>query len=706
MKSFSALVFGVLVSLSSADAQTVRFEHLTVADGISQDIVTCIAQDDQGFLWFGTEDGLNRYDGSTVAVFKHDPRDSTTLVGNDVSCLLPAAGGDVWVGTATGADLFEARSRKFHHYAIPSHGNQYSTNCFCRGEDSVLYVGTSGGLFRFANGVMVQASVSGSPMAQLVWGLLADSNLIWLVDTAGLHCYTSDGGSLRPVPLPREFDIFDGAVVSQVLRGTDRGFWVATGRDGVYQFDRDYKFIRHFYANARSPFTIGDNAVRTMIQDHDGALWFGTMSGLERFDPRAGYVTHFHAEALATSGSGLLGTRVYALFLDRTGIVWVGTYRGGLNSYARSRLKFKLICRAGSEDLHDVLAVTLAASGVVVVGTDRGIIAVNPSGDEPYRIEANAVKGKPVYSLFRRGNGDLLVGTDGRIEQLTPNFTATASIRLPVDDAVRCIREGPGGTLWIGTELHGLFTASPSAYRASRWDLPYDSLNGGVWSLFTDHSGQFWIGTWGDDYCYRIDDAHQRVWRYGNGSHADVFLQYPSVRAFREDASGTLWIACWGGGIYHLDSLWNPVRHFTEIDGLASDFTKCLELDRRGRVWIGTERGLSCLDPTTETFRTYSTLDGLPSGFFYSGASFKDAQGTLFFGTNNGLIAFDPDSIPQNSTPPQVAITGFRVFDKPVLPVPSATRTHEVSLRYDQNFFSFEFIALDFTCSATESIRL
>lgn len=672
-------------------SQQVHFQHLTIDDGLSQDIVTAIVQDDQGFMWFGTEDGLNQYDGTSFTVYKHNPNDSTTLSSNFIGALLADMRGHLWVSTSLGIDLFDIRTKTFQHIAAMG-GPHISSTGFCQGADSSVWIGSSEGLFRYKGGKFSRADLDGQPMTHTVWGMLSEGNLMWVVDTAGLHCYVVQQEHLQSVELPPALHPLRG--LSRIFRDREHQLWVCTWNNGIFRFDPTLGFAEHYTAKPGNATALRDNSVRTGLEDREGTLWFGTSSGLEKFDPSHDGFIHF--ESGPGNPSGFLGDRVYALCVDRTGILWVGTYRGGVNAYAPARQKFRAMTLSPGTKAEDVFAVSETPDGKILVGTDNGLYSWGGSADGSW-IPYSKFEGKPILSTARLGNKDTWVGTEGSIERLGGSGDGPGRITLPVNDDVRVIFQDRDGQLWIGTDKRGLYVVDRATCKVARWSPPDGEFTGGAWSMYQDRAGQLWIGTWESEYSFRYDKQHGTVVRYGNGTHPDVYLSSPAIRVFREDTAGTLWIGTWGGGIYHLDTLDRPVEHFSEIEGLASDFVKSMEIDDRGKFWIGTERGLSFFDPVSRGFTTYTQRDGLPSSFFYSGASFMNREGLLFFGGQKGLVAFNPDSIRRNVQPPPVAITGFRVLDKPVPPGQWASHGGEVTLRYDQDFFSFEYVALDFT---------
>ena len=690
MKRLTVLAI-LLLSHLPATAQSLRFRHLTIDDGLSQDIVTSIVQDERGFMWIGTEDGLNRYDGVSVKVYKHDPRDSNSLASNFINRLFADHRGHLWVSTGSGLDLLDITADVFNHVTLL--GQPTPATGFCQASDSALWFGTSKGLFRHTDTSFVRATLDGQPITRMIWGTQFEGRRIWLVDSAGLHCYTTEREKLTTVSLPAALQVLAGRPVSEVLRDRKKQLWAITS-NGLFRFDSTMTTVKHYAGRPDRNAVLGDRGVRNAIEDSQGTLWFGTMSGLEMYNAERDTFTHFESDP--ASPSAFLGNRVYSFCVDRTGILWIGTYRGGINLYSPARERFRLFTPPATVDVQDIFVITMTPDGKLLIGTDNGLFSVGTYPNAPW-IPYPQFKGKSIFSIASLRNGGIWVGTTGSIEPLEKRNNNSARISLPVKDPVRLIFQDTDGDLWVGTDAYGLYAINPVTRKIAQWSLSSLNFTAGAWSMFRDRTGELWIGTWNSPYSFRYDKKSGTIVRYGNGPLADVSLSSPAIRVFREDSAGTLWLGAWGGGIHHLDSTYKPARHFSELDGLASDYVKSMEIDRNGTLWIGTERGLSSFNPRTETFKTYTQRDGLPSNFFFSGSSFKDKQGVLYFGAQKGFVGFDPDSIPRNTIPPSVAITAFRVLDKPIPPALWSAGRREVTLNYDQDFFSFEYIALDFT---------
>jgi ligand-binding sensor domain-containing protein/signal transduction histidine kinase len=677
-------------------AQQSDFQHIGIDEGLSQDIVTSIAQDSLGFMWFGTEDGLNKYDGYSMTVLKHKASDPNSLPSNIVTGLLLDPRGRMWIATSRGIRMVEPDGR---FIAVSQPADGYGV--FCRGVDGDFWISTGSALYRSApDGRLIRASTypirwSGANVMHFD----RHQRRLFVGSESGLRVFSVSKDTLRLLQNTGGADSLRGQTVTALCWRANGELFVGTREQGLFQLDSNLSRATRYRNDARDAQSLSDNRVMALVEDLQHHLWVGTFSGLDRFDETTEKFVRYTPEA-----NGLRGDRVYSLYVERNGALWVGTYRGGVNRLDVRRGRFGHVGyqhHAGALRAKDVFSLLETHDGDLWVGTDRGLFRRQHGTDHfrPYNHDARdprSLSSSTVFSLFQRRNGEIWIGgADGVVSRFEAERQDFVHYQLPVVNAVRVIYETTEGSLLVGTESRGAFALNPVTHRFDHWQVRVDSVytSAGVWAMHQDRSGFLWLGTFYLPYILRIDPRTQiAVKIVADPEHKDRLLT-PLVRAFCELGNNALYLGTWGGGLARYDRSSDRYRWYTEDDGMSNNYVKSMQSDEHGRIWIATEKGLVRYDPQTELFKTYTVEDGLQSNFFWSGSSCKGKDGMLYFGGTNGFNAFHPDSILDNLEASPVVITSMRVLDRP-LPIPD---TRIVTLAHDADFFSFEFVALDYS---------
>ncbi len=725
-------------SLATPDAaRQIRFDHLSLDQGLSQGAVNCIVQDPRGFMWFGTQDGLNRWDGYAFTVFKQNPDEKSSVSANTIWALHADRERALWIGTdGGGLNRLDLDTAAFTVYrndpANPASLSSNRVRAILEARDGPLWVGTDGGgLNRFdrARGTFTRflrdPSNANSPAGDRIRALAESADgAIWI---------GSDGGGVsRLDPKTGVFTHFrnDPARpeslgsdrVRAILAARDGSIWVGTYSSGVDRLDAATGAFTHFRHAPGNPESLSDDKVWALFEDATGAVWIGTDGGLDEWTPGGGFARCVHKPGDAAS---LAENRVLSIFRDRGGVLWAGTQTSGVDRASPFSGSFALY-RSDPQNKaslpgNTVQAFAPLADGSVWVGTYEGLslLDVRRRLVRTFRHDAR-VPGSPsddrVMSLLAGRNGVLWVGTlEGGLDRLDPGRQEFAHHRHdPANPAslgangVTSLLEDRDGRLWVGTFRGGLnrldgATGSFVRYRhesANPASLGDDS----VLALTEDASGALWIGTERGG-LNRYDRASGAFARYQHDPARKDSLAPGIVFCVLEDRGGTLWVGTQGGGL----SAWSAedrranrvsFRHFRERDGLPNDTVYGLLEDARGALWISTNRGLSRMDPKTGTFRNFDRTHGLQSNEFNFGAFARAADGRMFFGGNEGFNEFHPDGIRLNPHVPPVVLTSFLKFLKRVQLPKDLNATDELRLNWRDYVVSFEFAALDFVAPA------
>ncbi|MBM2846871.1 MAG: Histidine kinase, partial [Bacteroidetes bacterium] len=468
---------------------------------------------------------------------------------------------------------------------------------------------------------------------------------------------------------------------------------------GLRRVNLRTQVIEEFHPNAEVPESLVDPRVLGLYEDRQGKVWVATFSGLERYDlARNGFV-HFQHDPSDRYSLG--ANRVYSVFQDRDGAIWVGTYRGGVSRADPYNLKFEhyYYSLANREGLpsNNVLAILEDSRGDLWVGTDTGGVSIY-SRDTRRFTNMLWSSGWSIAAIAEDKNGRLWFGTQGAglvsydrstkvVRQYWHQRNNASSIG---DNTVRSLYVDKSGTLWIGFSDKGLDRYDDRTDSFFHFWPDTEYVNVGVWCIYEDRRGVLWLGTIPGGPVYAFDQrtgVFTRPIREINGS----------VRAIYEDPKGIFWFGSWSGGMYRFDPSSQTVTRFTEFDGLANDFVKGMLADEHENLWISTEKGLSKFSPETRTFKNFTTKDGLQSDFFWSRSFCKGRDGRMYFGGTNGFNVFHPDSIRDNPNVPPVVITRFTVLNETVTLSRGGGVYNGVTLSHAQNFFSFDFVGLNYT---------
>jgi ligand-binding sensor domain-containing protein len=712
------LLFGLHFAASLlAQPRDIRFEHISVEQGLSNYALTRIVQDQQGFLWFGTEDGLNKYDGYNFTVYKPNPADSGSLPGRFVQTLYVDREGNMWVSAGYGLCRYNLDTDKFDPHQPDSLAGKI-INVMLEDGNGELWLGTNAGLFRYNRQRGTCVVYLHNPQDT---NSLSNGGILALCEDrmGSLWVGTSGGGVNR-------FDRQKNAFIHyrfdpHKARGLDSDFisciredhrgtiWIGTS-NGLNRYDRGTDTISPCRQHPHDPQAIFNDLVFDIYEDSRGTLWIGTFHwGLWQYEATTNQF--FQCLPDPNDPYSLSEERISCIYEDRSGVLWFGTYRHGLNRYDRRQDVF-----ARYKTISGVYAVWQDRRGELWVGTDDdGLLRFDRQGkcvrqyrQEPQNPDSLSTNG--ILAIYEDRRGGIWIGTklwlhyyDARHDHFVRYLHEPVNPKDGEQYAVKTIYEDAAGEIWIGTNGSGLcrLDRSPKTFAYYRHDPlnPRSLSSNNVWTICEGRDGTLWVGTFGAG-LNRFDRKTQAFARYINEPNNQHSLNNNAIYSLYADPEGQLWIGAWGNGLNRLDLRTNRFAHYTERDGLPDNFVKSILPDGHGNLWLSTDKGLSKFDPKTETFKNFTVKDGLISNQFLSSAYYKSADGRMFFGGEGGMVAFHPDSIRDNPYIPPVVITRFKVFDKPLPRQRALSSLKEIQLSYRQNFFSFEFVALDYAVPA------
>ena len=734
------------IDLNIAPGSIVQFEHLTIEDGLSQNAGLAIFQDSKGYLWIGSQDGLNRYDGFAFKIYKHDPEDPSSISHNSILAITEDKDGYLWIGTwGGGLNRFDPVTETFVSYhSDPNESSSLSSDTVTsikQDSNGALWVGTLAGLDRynpstngfdhFKNNPNDLNSLSGNTISVI----FEDSNhQLWIgtgangIDGSGLNRFDpSTGKAVRYQHDKTDSQSLASNNIASIYEAPDGTFWIATGGfslhgNGLDQFDPRTGTARHFSNDPKVADSLSTNDLMTLWGDSNGMLWIGTWTnGLNLMDlSRPGHFLHYQNDPFFSES--LSGNQIWSLYKDRSGILWIGTSHSGINKLASNNGQFSLYRNnpsdpaslgtnatgAFSEDKHGNIWIATWGAGLERFDPNTGIFEHfrhapdNPDSLSDDLFMAVYVDTYDTVWAGTLGNGlNRMSPTIGRVLHYLHDPDSPNSL---ADDNVAAIIPDKKGGLWIGT-FGGLSHYDPQTNVFTNYSNdPKNSSSldeNKVVSLYLDSQRNvLWIGTWGGglNQLDLNDPAHTdpklaTFINYRNNPDQPSSLSEDSVWTIHETADGYLWLGT-QMGLNRFDLNTKTFKHYTEKNGLPNNVVLGILEDDHGKLWLTTNNGLSQFDPGAETFTTYDSSDGLQSNEFNSNAYFRAHNGVMYIGGINGFNLFDPENVKPNPVAPQVAMTGFEVFNEPMHV--DLSGQEPIQLSYKQDFISFEFAAFDF----------
>lgn len=703
---------------SSRYNPSIRFERIGIEQGLSQNTVTVIFQDSQGFLWFGTQDGLNRYDGYFFTVYRPDVDNPNSISDRWVTALAEDSSGNLWVGTRQGGlNRFDPRLGQFTTYRRdPEQKSSLSDNrvtSLLYDSRGVLWVGSQGGLDRYdpSDGTFIHVTPSDGLTSNRITTLYEDINgVLWIGTPDGLNRYDPENGNIQVFKHSTDDDAtLTNNRITAIMEDAGGNLWIGTN-DGLTSIDRATGVFKRYEHDDKTAYSIGANVILSLFRDHNGGLWVGTEAGLDFYSTRNDRFVHYRNQP--ANINSLSSNSIMSIFEDNSGVLWVGTYSGGLNKYNRQQDRFTYYRNdpgdPNSLSSNVVFPIHVDLRGMVWIGTyGAGLNRFNPitSRFVHYRHDPqnpNSLSSDEVYSVLTDSSGTVWVGTSRALDRLdisTGNFRHYyPSVRdedfglsgLPV----YMLYEDNEGILWVGTG-RGLDQFEPQTGTFIHYIPNSVDEDNQVVSILKDGGNHLWIGTFGGG-LHRLNSRAEGFISYFNDPKDASSLSNDTVFALFEDREGILWIGTGGGGLDRYVPATDSFVHYTEKDGLPSNVIYGILEDDAGDLWMSTNNGLVRYDRQTETFRTFTTSDGLQSNEFNMSAYALSPRGEMYFGGINGVNSFRPLQIEDSLYVPSVTLTSITQDGQPIQTDQQVQYTRSITLTWPQNGFEFEFAALAF----------
>jgi ligand-binding sensor domain-containing protein/signal transduction histidine kinase len=700
---------------SAPGVDDVRFRQIGVAQGLSQATVRTMVQDRQGFIWLGTQDGLNRFDGTAMRVFRHDPIDPHSLSDNNIIDLAIDAKGRLWIVTQSGGlNQFDPVTARFYRYTVESHG--LISNVLERvhvDADGRIWVQTETGNLQWLDmdsNRFQSPEAFDSPVNLLE--VFEDGHLLL---ASGHQLKTWAPGQQQPESLSY-LDLDDAEIHLAVV--DDEYLWAGTVNHGLFQLDRNGRILRHWTRKSIGAPGLIDNQVRSLMMDRHGALWVGTLAGLSRIEPDRQQVRHWRHDP--SDPLGINGARIVSLLEDESGLVWVGSWTGGASVHDPHTSAFVLIRNRPDQPLSlpgnaiasmlenpdgTLWMAVLDVGGLVHFDPDHGVLEWHQHDpDQP-----NGLPHRMVGSLLH-DEDDLLVGMlggglvrfnnhEGVFERLIDDPEQDVSRTARVEN----IQRTSDGSLWVTTIGDGIYRRCPTCegfqhFRSNPEDpnsLPDDEING---ILETD-DGTLWVAMRRKGLARFDSDTLE--FEHFPASAYEGGLRHNSVTGMYQARNGTVWMGTQGGGVHRLDQT-RPTPSFTVINranGLDADAIGEIAEDRQGHIWVSSTSGLSRIEPDTLKVENFPFVDGYSGAGFFIGSIDRHWPEHVWFGGVRGLVRVDFDRVIEPRESAHVVLTDLLLLNQPIQPgsrqeLPrSLSALEQLTLPHDRGLLTMEFVA-------------
>ncbi len=682
-------LFFLLLVTSIQSQSGIAFNHLNVENGLSQSAVTCIFQDNDGFMWFGTQDGLNRYDGYNFKIFKNIADDSTSLSDNFIFSIYEDDAGFLIIETQTGKlnrynPITETFKLVTQDSFKPNQRRLNSVQAVFYDQSDIIW---TGGLSK-ETGLIMENKKTGviknyrhnpndknSLSDNKVYSILRDSKgSLWIGTVNGLDKLNEKTGKFQHFRnIPGDAGSLSDNWVWPIFEDSKGNLWVGTVKGGLSKYDHITNTFINYKNDPANPKSISDNFIFSIYQDKSGLIWVGTNAGgVNYFDPSSQVFEHYFN--IPKNKNSLSDNTVYSMFADRKGNYWIGTKNGGLDKFNYYQKKFTNYSHQPSNPNslinNSVQIIYEDKSGLIWLGTfNSGMNSFDPE--------------KEIFKSYLHNPNNPNSLTDNRIYSI-------------IED-----REG---IIWIGTYAGGLNrldkkTEMITSFKHIENDSTSISSNN-VWSIAEDNSGRLWLGTFGGG-LNMFDKATKKFKHFRNNPANPESLGDDNIIRVFKDSKNNIWLGTTKGLCrYYSDS--KKFKMYSEKDGLSNNFIYGILEDNKGNLWLSTNNGLSKFDPKKETFKNYYAEDGLQNNEFNQNAFTKDNKtGNLLFGGLNGFNIFNPEKITGNTFVPPVEFINYIRYNtdddegKPIFEK-GISEMDEISITYKDNIVTLEFSALSY----------
>jgi signal transduction histidine kinase/ligand-binding sensor domain-containing protein/DNA-binding response OmpR family regulator len=696
---------------SSVFAQNVnpRFKYISKDQGLTSNKILCIRQDKAGFMWFGTEDGLTRFDGTNYVVFRNNANDRYSLVNNYVHTIYEdPENGNLWIGTARGLCYLDVKSYRFYAEQelnkTLKHVNVFSIFI---DKQRNKWIGTFNGLYFCAANSQrpILFNLTADRAKRSINCIFEDSKkILWIGAGSGLYQLNRADNTFKRYQLANKT-----IRVNSITEDSRHHLWISTFANGVYELSAN-RTVRNYCVD--NGLLRNSNKVQNVIEDELGNLFFAVRdgAGLHYLNYKTQKTKVYDTDL--DDPASINSTAITCVFKDSFKNIWIGTWSNGLNFIDKNKKRFdhyKYNSKPDGLISNYIRSAFQDSEGDIWVGTkdDGSLSKFDPkkrtfSHYQSFLYNKKTSAYAYILAIGEASKGKLLIGTfdngllllDKRTGGFSNYSSSPANKSAIADNKVSVVFKDRNNTIWVATKALQTFNPQKGTFR-----MVQDSIF--VKCILDYSEDELYLG--GSVGLFAYNRKTKRLIRFHKKTKINGG-EVPDITGMVKDAQGNLWLSTVGKGLIRFDPKARKVKTFTVANGLPSNIACSVQMDKTGNLWISTTNGLTKFNPATGALRNYYVAEGLQGNEFERYASLKTTDGYLLFGGNNGFTYFHPQSIKDNPVIPKVILTDFKIFNKPAKvgdedsPLSEAiSNTRRITLNHKQSVISFEFSALNFS---------
>ncbi|GGD52647.1 hybrid sensor histidine kinase/response regulator [Emticicia aquatilis] len=724
-KLYFIIIFFGTAQLIYGQQKEFKFINFSSKNGLSSNSVNAILKDKNGFMWFGTEDGLNKFDGQNFTTYHHKDSDSTSIGRGPVIAMTQDKSGKIWLATNLTLSVYNLNLDSFINYDFSNLGWIIS---LCADHSGKIWVGTYAGLFVFdpltknVKSFKTDIHNPATLNSNIIRYIFEDSRKnIWIGTDNGLHLFDKKNEKfIRFLSDATRKDAVSCNQISCITEDKSGKIWIGTSKCGINVMNGTSNSFTSYKSDVNDISTLSNNQIYKLAFDKDGQLWVGTESNLDIFNPNTAKVTRVKSSLVEQTGftPSIIGRSVRDIYIDDAGIYWVAIHQGGVNKYDTNlaffnHRQFKQFDPNGLTG-SSIMAFAESPSGDIFIGTEgTGLNIFNRKTGQikPFKLNQKLPNNPSIIALETTKN-TLWIGTyQAGLYNLNLSTGVSTYFQLSKnkseskDFTINCLKADRNGKVWIGTNGNGIYCYNPATNQIEGSEVLFGinsvqkiPLNNFITTIEQDKSGNLWFGSNGTGIAiYFPNENRFQVLNHGNSG-----LPMDRVQTIFCDYTGKVWVGSLGGGLCLYKPNTKSFEQFDENYALSNDVLYKILEDESGKLWVSTNKGISSFDYNKKVFRNFTHYNGVQQSTFNIGSGIITTDKTIFFGGLDGFNYFKSSNIFQKKNIPTLVTTSLKINNKQVNPAENAEITEHIStakemiLSYKQNF-SIDFIALNYT---------